>query len=238
MRAAATDESIADAAARRRARARHLAGLYALTPDVDDTAVLVARAAAALAGGAAALQYRHKTAAPALRRTQAAALARLSAARGGLFIVNDDPALAAAVDADGVHVGADEAPVAAARAAVGPARLIGVSCGDDFERAQAAVAAGADYVAFGSFFASATNPAARRADVALLARARVLGVPVVASGGIVAGNARLLVDAGADALAVVRDVFAAGGAAEITRAAAALVACFGPARAANTGGDR
>jgi thiamine-phosphate pyrophosphorylase len=159
-------------------------------------------------------------------RLIALALARQHAARGALYIVNDDPVLAAAVGADGVHVGADDASIVAARELVGPDRLIGVSCYDDFTRAEYAVRAGADYVAFGSFYPSASKPDARRAHVGLLHRAQSLGVPVVAIGGIDAGNARALVDAGAHAVAVIRDVFAHDDAAAVTLAAAALAACF------------
>jgi thiamine-phosphate pyrophosphorylase len=198
---------IDDVRALRRARARRLAGLYAVTPDLADTADLVARVAAALTGGAAAIQYRNKTADAALRRAQAAALARVHAARGALFIVNDDAALAVEVGADGVHVGEDDGSIVAAREIVGPDRIIGVSCYNDYARAEAAVAAGADYVAFGSFFASTVKPGARRADVALLLRARHLGVPVVAIGGITADNAPELERAGADAVAVISAVF-------------------------------
>ena len=210
----------------RRARARRLAGLYALTPDVDDTTLLISKVVAALEGGAAAVQYRNKSAPDALRRAQATALARVHAARGALFIVNDDPVLAAAVGADGVHLGEDDPSITSARELVGPDRLIGVSCYDDFDRACAAVAAGADYVAFGSFFPSTTKPGARHADIALLARARALGVPIVAIGGIDAGNARTVIDAGADAIAVITDIFSHDDAAEVARAADALAACF------------
>jgi len=227
-RAPMSAAAVIEAAAARRALARRLAGLYALTPDDDDTARLAGRVRAATAGGAVAIQYRNKSASAALRRTQAAALAAICADAGVLFIVNDDPALAAAVGADGVHVGAEDGSLEAARAAAGPARLVGVSCYDDFARAEAAVRGGADYVAFGSFFASATKPAARRADRALLARARTLGVPVVAIGGIDAGNARALAEAGADAVAVIRTVFDHADAAAVTRAAAAIGACFPP----------
>jgi thiamine-phosphate pyrophosphorylase len=212
----------------RRARARRLAGLYALTPDLDDTALLVAKVTAALEGGAAAVQYRHKSASDALRRMQATALARVHAARGALFIVNDDPVLAAAVGADGVHLGEGDPSVGAARELLGPERLIGVSCYGDFERACASVAAGADYVAFGSFFASSTKPTARHADVALLQLASELDVPVVAIGGIDADNARMLIEAGADAVAVLSDVFGHDDPADITRAACAIAACFAP----------
>jgi len=215
-----------DASAARRARIVRLAGLYAVTPDVVDTALLSLKVAAAIAGGAAALQYRNKSADAALRHDQARAIARLPARARTLFIVNDDAALAAVVDADGVHVGADDADIETARELVGPDRLIGVSCYGALERAYAAVEAGADYVAFGSFFESATKPAAQRADVGVLRRARSLAVPVVAIGGITASNAPLLVDAGATAVAVVSDVFASDDSAAITRASAAIARAF------------
>ena len=214
MCAAATDDPVA----RRRARVRRLAGLYAVTPDLVDTADLVARVEAAVTGGASAIQYRNKAADAALARAQAAALARVHAARGALFFVNDDPALAAAVGADGVHVGEDDGAVAAARAIVGPDRLVGVSCYNDFDRARAAVAAGADYVAFGSFYLSSVKPDALRAELSLLRDAPSLGVPVVAIGGIDAGNAGDLFAAGADAVAVISAVFAAGPVADATEA--------------------
>jgi thiamine-phosphate pyrophosphorylase len=198
---------IDDAAVVRRARARRLVGLYAVTPDLADTADLVARVEAALAGGAGAIQYRSKGATAALRLRQAAALARISAKRGALFIVNDDAALCAAVGADGVHLGEADGSAAAARAIVGAERIIGISCYNDFALAEAAVAAGADYVAFGSFFPSTVKPEARHADVALLARAGTLGVPVVAIGGITAENAGSLERAGAQAVAVISAVF-------------------------------
>jgi thiamine-phosphate pyrophosphorylase len=220
-----------------KARASRVAGLYAVTPDIDDTASLVAKVAAALDGGAAVVQYRNKTLAPEASRSQAAALARLHAARGsGLFIVNDDPQLAVDIDADGVHLGEDDAGIAAARARIGPDRLIGVSCYGNFGRARDAVLQGADYIAFGSFFASSVKPHARRADIALLVQARALGVPVVAIGGITADNASQLIDAGADAVAIISDIFAHDDAAAVTRAASAIASLF--ARACSCGARR
>jgi thiamine-phosphate pyrophosphorylase len=204
------------------ARAAGIAGLYAVTPDIADTALLVRMVDAAIRGGATVVQYRNKSADAALRLAQGRALARLPAMRDALLIVNDDAAVAAAVGADGVHLGCDDAAIGTARAIVGSGRLIGVSCYDDLSRARSAVAAGADYVAFGSFFASTTKPAARRADRTLLASARALGVPVVAIGGITAANARELFEAGADAVAVITDVFAHGSDERIARAAAAI----------------
>ena len=215
-----------DTAAARRARATRVAGLYAVTPDIDDPARLLRDVTAALDGGAAVVQYRNKTAQPARKREQARALARLCASRGALFIVNDDAGIAADVEADGVHLGDDDGDIGTARARIGPERLIGVSCYADVERAARAAAAGADYVAFGSFFPSGTKPLARRAGVELLQRARTLGIPVVAIGGITAANARTLIDAGADAVAVIADVFAHDDAADVAQAAYAIAAQF------------
>jgi thiamine-phosphate pyrophosphorylase len=219
---------IDEALARRRARARRIAGLYAITPDTRDTDALARRVTAALAGGASAIQYRNKTADAALRREQARALARVHALRGGVYIVNDDAALAGEVGADGVHVGEDDAAIVEARAMVGPDRLVGVSCYDDLERARAAIAAGADYVAFGSFFPSTVKPGAPRAETSLLERARALGVPVVAIGGITADNARQLIRAGADAVAVITAVFDAT---DVAAAAQSIASCFAPKHA-------
>jgi thiamine-phosphate pyrophosphorylase len=216
--AAVTD----DARARRRERATRLRGLYAVTPELADTADLVARVNAAVAGGATAIQYRNKHATSSERYAQAAALARAVAARSALLIINDDAKLAADVDADGVHLGEDDWSIDRARDCVGPARLVGVSCYNDFDRAKDAAAAGADYVAFGSFFPSAVKPEARRAEVSLLLRARELNVPVIAIGGITASNAGALVRAGADAVAVITAVFGSSNPAEIEYAARAL----------------
>ncbi len=167
MSAAATER----ATALRRGRAARVAGLYAVTPDATDTADLAARVDAAIAGGAGTIQYRAKSAAAATRREQAAALARIAAARGALFIVNDDAALAAAVGADGVHIGDDDGGIDAARRLLGPDAIVGVSCYDDFALGEAAAAAGADYVAFGSFFPS-TRQARRAPGRHRAARAR------------------------------------------------------------------
>jgi thiamine-phosphate pyrophosphorylase len=209
-----------------RSRASRVSGLYAVTPDLRDTATLVRKVTAALTGGAAVVQYRNKAADAPLRMEQARALAGIPALRSGLFIVNDDVELAAAVNADGVHLGEADAAIETARERLGSGRLIGVSCYNDLDSARAAVAVGADYVAFGSFFASPTKPAARRADRALLTRARALGVPVVAIGGITSTNASTLIDAGADAVAVIADVFAHDDVMEVARSAAAIAVLF------------
>lgn len=204
------------------ARAR-IAGLYAVTPDLTDTTLLVARVAAALAGGATAVQYRNKTASAQLRLEQARALAQLCRGRA-LFIVNDDARLTVAVGADGAHVGEDDDTLAQVRHDLGPGRIVGVSCYNDFARAEHFAAQGADYLAFGSFHPSSVKPQARRAEPMLLTRARALGLPLVAIGGITAANAGALIAAGADAVAVISDLFDHDDVADITRAAAAIVA--------------
>jgi thiamine-phosphate pyrophosphorylase len=215
--------AVTDRAEERQRRARRLTGLYAVTPDLSDTAGLVARVEAAAIGGASAIQYRNKVADTSLRRRQAEALARVAKKHRVLLVINDDPVLCAAVDADGVHVGRDDGGVDAARRIVGPERIVGVSCYDQFALAEAAVAEGADYVAFGSFFPSMVKPDARRADVSLLRRAVALGVPVVAIGGINETNVDALARAGANAAAVISAVFDA---ADVTAAARAIAAAF------------
>ena len=185
--------------------AKHgIEGLYAVTPDITDTDELLRCVRAALQGGARVLQYRNKSAAAALRLQQAQALRRLTREFNAKFIVNDDAQLAAQVDADGVHLGGEDGSVAAARAVLGAAKIIGVSCYNRASLAQEAVRQGADYVAFGAFFSSSVKPEAVQADVQLLQTARrELKVPVVAIGGITQQNGAALVEDGADALAVI-----------------------------------
>lgn len=185
--------------------AKHgIEGLYAVTPDITDTDELLRCVRAALQGGARVLQYRNKSADAALRLQQAQALRQLTREFNAKFIVNDDARLAAQVDADGVHLGGEDGSVAAARAVLGAAKIIGVSCYNRASLAQEAVRQGADYVAFGAFFSSSVKPEAVQADVQLLRTARrELKVPVVAIGGITQQNGAALVEAGADALAVI-----------------------------------
>jgi thiamine-phosphate pyrophosphorylase len=178
-----------------------LRGLYAITPERAD----LARVAEALGSGAlCALQYRSKTADRARRRDEARLLALLCRRHGVPLIINDDVELALEVGAEGVHLGREDGSVAAARARL-PGRIIGASCYDRLELAERAVAAGADYVAFGSVYASITKPGAVRAPLALFGHD--LSVAKVAIGGITAENAAPLVAAGANALAVISDLF-------------------------------
>ena len=198
-------------------------GVYAITPDIADTRQLLRRVAVVLDAGVAWLQYRNKAAPRGLRHEQATALLRACRARRVPLIVNDDWRLAAEIGAEGAHLGEDDGDIARAREALGLHALIGASCYDDADRAVAAVAAGASYVAFGAFFPSPTKPHARRADPALLAAAAALGVPRVAIGGITPDNARPVIAAGADLVAVISGVFDAPDPAAAVRA---YRACF------------
>ncbi|HUW26722.1 MAG TPA: thiamine phosphate synthase [Gallionella sp.] len=185
-------------------------GLYIITPDEQDTAKLLRRVRLALLGGASALQYRNKTADKALQLEQAGALRELTREFAAPFIVNDDVALAVQVDAEGVHLGGTDDSVASARAVLTDGKIIGVSCYNRLALAHEAVRQGANYVAFGSFFASTVKPQALVATPELLRQARrELHVPIVAIGGITAHNGVQLLEAGADALAVISAVFAA-----------------------------
>ncbi|HEY7759726.1 MAG TPA: thiamine phosphate synthase [Burkholderiales bacterium] len=188
--------------------ALHLHGLYAVTPDTLDDAWLAERVEQALRGGARAVQYRGKHADAQVRRRQAQRLLHACRAHGALFVVNDDVDLALQLGADGVHLGRDDVAVAVARARVGRGALIGASCYDDLAHAERAVQAGADYLAFGSFFPSTVKPDAVRPSLELLRQARRRWrLPLVAIGGIDRDNAARVIEAGADAVAVITALF-------------------------------
>lgn len=183
-------------------------GLYLVTPDESDTDRLLNLLTRALAGRPALVQYRSKCVTGEPRRAQAVAVVDLCRAAGIPCIVNDSVALALEARADGVHLGRDDDDVATARRVLGPDRLVGVSCYDEWPRAVAGQAQGADYVAFGAMFASRTKPDAVRAPIELVTRARrELACAVAVIGGITAERAPSLVAAGAGLIAVMSDVF-------------------------------
>jgi thiamine-phosphate pyrophosphorylase len=190
---------------------RHeLRGLYAITDSqLQSREQLVERVEAAIDGGAVLIQYRDKNSRPTVRRQQGEALAALCTARGVPLIINDDVQLAAACGAHGVHLGKDDCDLQTARSRLGRQAIIGVSCYNDWSRALRAVAAGADYIAFGRFFPSHTKPQAVTAETDLLLRAqKTFELPITAIGGITPDNGGQLIAAGADLLAVIQGVFA------------------------------
>jgi thiamine-phosphate pyrophosphorylase len=202
--------------------------LYLITPPrLDDIAAFARRLEAALsAGDVAALQVRLKDASEARITEVVRALGPVARAHDVALILNDDPALAARLDCDGVHVGQSDASCAEARRLVGRDRIVGVTCHDSRHLAMEAAEMGADYVAFGAFFPTSTKDAPTRADPEILSVwQETMETPCVAIGGITPDNARGLVAAGADFIAVSSGVWShPDGEAEAVRALNATIA--------------
>lgn len=190
-----------------------LCRLYLITPPrLDDLAAFGHVLAHALdAGDVAALQIRLKDVPDDIIAAAVDALLPIAAARGVAVILNDRPDLAAKLGCDGVHIGQDDAPYAEARRIVGRDRMVGVTCHDSRHLAMEAAEAGADYVAFGAFFPTATKEAIGHPEPEILTIwQETMEVPCVAIGGIKAENARGLAAAGADFLAVSAGVWSHG----------------------------
>lgn len=183
-------------------------GIYAITPDTADTDILVKKVEAALQGGVSVLQYRNKQANHKLQTQQARVLLPLCQQYNVPFIINDSVKLCLTLDADGVHLGADDGNLAEVRERLGDDKILGASCYNRFDLAIAAQNQGANYVAFGACFASKTKPNASVADLSLFSQARAeLKIPTVAIGGIDLQNATQVIEA--DAIAIIQAIFAA-----------------------------
>ncbi|HEX4197915.1 MAG TPA: thiamine phosphate synthase [Caulobacteraceae bacterium] len=185
--------------------------LYLITPPaLDDLGAFAETLKGALdAGDVAALQVRLKSAPDEAIARACEALAPIAQGRGVAVIMNDRPDLAARLGCDGVHIGQDDATYAEARAAVGPGRMVGVTCHASRHLAMEAAEAGADYVAFGAFFDTATKATTARPELELLTDWQaIMQIPCVAIGGITAANCAPLIEAGADFLAVCAGVWA------------------------------
>jgi len=178
--------------------------LYLITPSRLDPKAFADTLRAALgAGDVACLQLRLKDDSDDDIRRAAEILMPIAQARDVAFIINDRPDLAAELKADGVHIGQQDGSYAQARAAVGPSAIVGVTCHDSRHLAIEAAEAGADYVAFGAFFPTTTKEPKTRADIEIIRWwSEMMVVPQVAIGGITIENAKPLVEAGADFLAV------------------------------------
>ena len=190
--------------------AKQLYGLYAITDQtLGKGDKLYTQVETAIMGGARIIQYRDKSCNQAQRLEEATQLLTLCRAHDIPLIINDDLTLAHEIGADGIHLGRDDIPLQQARNELGASAIIGISCYNNLQHARDAEAAGADYVAFGRFFSSATKPDAVKANIDLLQQAKkTLGIPVVAIGGITPENGAQLVQAGADMLAVIQGLFA------------------------------
>ncbi len=186
----------------------NISGLYAVTPDELDTERLCKKVKFALQGGLAAVQYRNKAAGATLRLRQASALLALCRSYQVPLVINDHLDLCAQIDADGLHLGATDCNLGAARRLLGADKIIGASCYNQLELALKAEQAGASYVAFGACFSSDTKPNALHAPLGLFAEAKQkIAIPLVAIGGITLENASSVLQAGADAIAVVGALF-------------------------------
>lgn len=199
-----------------------LHGLYAITDSALLAGRLLTAVEAALQGGAAVVQYRDKSTDQAKRHAEASALLALCRRVGVPLLINDDIDLAHAISADGVHLGRGDTALAQARRLLGPNAIIGATCHGSLEFAAEAARNGADYLAFGAIYPSATKPGATTAPLAILRGAQRFGLPVVAIGGISADNAAPVVAAGADCVAVISDLWQAPDIAARARAFANL----------------
>jgi len=183
-------------------------GLYLVTPNWNDTERLLAATEAALRGGAALVQYRHKEADAVLRIEQATALLALCRRHGRPLVINDHIDLCMHLDADGVHVGGTDIAVDHARRLLGADKIVGASCYGELALAHAAQAAGASYAAFGGFYPSPVKKYAFFTEPALLSQARAeLALPIVVIGGMTPENAAPLVARGADMVAAITSVY-------------------------------
>jgi len=183
-------------------------GLYAITPDISDTTLLLDKVKKALLGGAAVIQYRDKISPPDEKKLRANAIHTLCLQHCVPLIINDDPALALRSQAEGVHLGQSDGSIHAAREILGDSAIIGVTCHHDTSLAIAAEKLGANYVAFGRFFNSSTKPGAPLATLSTLHNAKKnIHVPIVAIGGLKLNNASPIIHAGADLTAVVDGIF-------------------------------
>ncbi len=184
-------------------------GIYAITPDINDSDRLVFMVEQALSGGVRLFQYRNKVSAPDQRRLVAQRLNDIIESSGGSLIINDDPQLAKAVSARGVHIGKEDAALEIARDILGPSKIIGVSCYDNLPMALEMQSRGADYLAFGAFFPSLSKSTATPVSLDILGLARTSGIkiPIVAIGGVTLNNAEELLIRGSSSLAVINGLF-------------------------------
>ncbi len=185
-------------------------GLYAITPDEQDTDLLLSKVESALQGGVSILQYRNKLASHKLKVQQSRALLSMCRQYHVPLIINDSVKLCLTLDADGVHLGADDGNLSEARNRLGAEKILGASCYNRFDLALSAQEAGADYVAFGACFLSGTKPNAPVAGLELFRQAREqLKIPSVAIGGITPENVHQVIQSGASAIAVINAIFGA-----------------------------
>ena len=185
-----------------------ISGLYAITPDCDDTPLLIDSVAKALEAGVSVLQYRNKGASQQLKTQQASLMKNLCQQHDVPFIINDDVNLCHTLDADGVHLGKYDSNLDEVRDILGPDKIIGISCYNDGERVQTMLSKSCNYIALGACFPSSTKPNAPHASSEFLKQIMIqANKPVVAIGGINLDNCRSVLNCGVNAIAVVNEIF-------------------------------
>ncbi len=183
-------------------------GLYAITPELENTGDLLDKTRQVLEGGAQLIQYRNKSANRILLREQAGLLLQLCREYTVPLIINDYLDLTIEIGADGLHVGQHDAAIAKARNQLGDNKIIGASCYNNLGLALQAEKEGVDYVAFGAFFPSLTKPNTVSVTMNLIAEAKnKITVPIVGIGGIRLTNAKKIIQSGCAAIAVCNDLF-------------------------------
>ena len=184
-------------------------GLYAITPDWEDTTLLIDKVVEVLEAGASVLQYRNKTADKQLRLDQASAIKKICQRYAVPFIINDDFELCKHLDTDGVHLGKDDHKLTEVRNILGKRKIIGVSCYNDVKRAKDMLEEPCDYIALGACFASQTKPKAPLANPDFISKVvNFSSKPVVAIGGITLDNCKVVLNCGVNAIAMVNEIFA------------------------------
>jgi len=189
-----------------------LKGLYAITDRtlMPNNEQMLDSVMQAISGGASIIQYRDKSTDQQVRLHQAQQLVALCHKHDVLLLINDDTQLAFASGADGVHLGQSDGAITSARSLLGDKAIIGITCHDQLSLADMGIKDGADYIAFGAFFASQTKPNATPAPLSLLQDAKQrFNCPIVAIGGITVDNAQQIIAQGADMIAVIHALFAA-----------------------------
>ena len=183
-------------------------GLYAITPDCDDTPLLIGNVVKALEAGISVLQYRNKGASQQLKTQQASLMKKLCQQHDVPFIINDDVNLCHTLDADGVHLGKDDSNLDEVRDILGSDKIIGISCYNDGERVQTMLSKSCNYIALGACFPSSTKPNAPHASSEFIKQIMTqANKPVVAIGGINLDNCRSVLNCGVNAIAVVNEIF-------------------------------
>lgn len=183
-------------------------GIYAITPDWEDTRQLIIKTEELLSNKINLLQYRNKKASKQLRMTQAKELQALCHHYQVPFIINDDYELCGILNADGIHLGKNDITIEEVRDRLGNNIIVGISCYNDFERVNEMMTTNCDYIALGACFPTNTKPNAPHASLNFLENVVEISIkPVVAIGGINLDNCLPIINSGVNAIAMINALY-------------------------------